>query len=195
MDHFYRQYLDAPVDRRNTDCEKWDFCERVFGRADVLPLWVADMDFPTAPCVVEAMEARLKHPVFGYTDSSAKERAAEIGWIRRRYGMEIEPEWILFSPGVVDSVFFCVRALTEPGDGVLIQPPVYGPFKRAVDTFERRLIENPLGSDGERMGDGLRGPRARLSVRREDDDPLQPAQPRGPRLDARRALPRGGARR
>lgn len=153
MNSFYRDYLDAQTERRGTNCEKWDRRAEVFGRADVLPMWVADMDFPTVPAVVDALVARAKHPIYGYTENTAAEKAAEVGWIRRRYGMEVDPEWILYSPGVVDSIFFCVRALTEAGDGVLIQPPVYGPFYRAVELFDRRLVENPLrqGADGWEM--------------------------------------------
>ena len=143
MDSFYRAYLDAETDRSGTNCEKWDRCEEVFGRADVIPMWVADMDFPTVPAVAEALVERAKHPIYGYTENGAAERAAEVAWIRRRYGLEVDPDWILYSPGVVDSLFFCVRALTRPGDKVLIQPPVYGPFYRAVELFERTLVTNP----------------------------------------------------
>lgn len=144
MNSFYREYLDVPVERRGTNCEKWDRCEKYFGRADLIPMWVADMDFPTAPQVAEAVAQRAKHPIYGYTENTSAERAAEVGWIARRYGLQIDPEWILYSPGVVDSIFFCVRALSEKGDRILIQPPVYGPFFRAVSLFERTLVECPL---------------------------------------------------
>lgn len=153
MDQFYREYLDAPMDRSGTNCEKWDRCAEVFGRADVIPMWIADMEFPTEPAVVDALTARAKHPIYGYTENGAAERKAEAGWLRRRHGLEIDPEWILYSPGVVDSIFFCVRALTDMQDKILIQPPVYGPFFRAVRLFERTLVENPLrfGENGWEM--------------------------------------------
>ena len=144
MNSFYREYLDAEVDRRGTNCEKWDRCQKVFGRADLLPMWVADMDFRTAPAIAEAIAKRAEHAIYGYTENSAEEKRAEQGWLKRRYGLDVEADWILYSPGVVDSIFFCVRALTEAGDGVVIQPPVYGPFFRAVKMFDRTLVENPL---------------------------------------------------
>lgn len=144
MDDFYRQYLDAEIERRGTNCEKWDRCGTYFGRDDLLPLWVADMDFPTVPAVVQALVERAQHPIYGYTENGKAEKEAEVGWMRRRYALEVQPDWILYSPGVVDSLFFCVRALTKPGDSILIQPPVYGPFYRAVKLFDRTLVENPL---------------------------------------------------
>lgn len=144
MNTFYRQYLDSPFDRSGTHCVKWDGCAAQFGRSDVLPMWVADMDFPTVPAVSEALVKRAQHAVYGYTDDTAAEKQAEIGWLKRRYGLEESPEWILYSPGVVDSIHFCIRALTEEKDKILIQPPVYGPFYRAVEIFDRELVLNPL---------------------------------------------------
>lgn len=144
MNRFYREYLDAEVDRRGTNCEKWDRCQENFGRADLLPMWVADMDFRTAPAIAEAIAKRAEHAIYGYTENSAEEKRAEQGWLKRRYGLDVEADWILYSPGVVDSIFFCVRAMTEPGDAIVIQPPVYGPFYRAIQLFERTLVENPL---------------------------------------------------
>jgi len=153
MNSFYREYLDAEIDRSGTNCEKWDRCGEHFGREGLLPMWVADMDFPTVPAVAQAIAERAKHPIYGYTENAAAEKQAEVGWIERRYGLKIDPEWILYSPGVVDSIFFCVRALTNEGDGILIQPPVYGPFYRAVEIFGRRLVENRLvyGENGWEM--------------------------------------------
>ncbi|MBQ8507083.1 MAG: PatB family C-S lyase [Clostridia bacterium] len=144
MNEFYREYLDAEVDRRGTNCEKWDKCQEHFGRADVIPMWVADMDFRTVPAISEALVKRAQHAIYGYTENAAEEKAAEAGWLKRRYGLEIDPEWILYSPGVVDSIFFCVRSMTEKGDKILVQPPVYGPFYRAVQLFGRELVENRL---------------------------------------------------
>ena len=149
MNEFYREYLDAYVDRSGTHCEKWDGCAGKFGRADVLPMWVADMDFRTVPAVTEALVERAQHGVYGYTANAAEEKQAEAGWLKRRYNLDANPDWILYSPGVVDSIFFCVRALTEKGDKILIQPPVYGPFYRAVEIFERELVLNPLLRTGE----------------------------------------------
>lgn len=144
MNSFYREYLDAETNRMGTNCEKWDHCGKYFGKEGLLAMWVADMDFPTVPAVAQAIAERAQHPIYGYTDNSEAEKQAEVNWIARRYGLKIDPEWILYSPGVVDSIFFCVRALTNPGDKIIIQPPVYGPFFRAVEIFDRALVENSL---------------------------------------------------
>ena len=139
-----RDYLDAPVDRHGTNCEKWDMLGKYYGRDDLIAMWVADMDFRTVPQVREALVKRAEHAIYGYTDDSAAEREAEVGWLERRHGLKVEPDWIQYSPGVVDSLFFCVEALTQPEDAVLVQPPVYGPFYQAVNLYGRRLVESPL---------------------------------------------------
>ena len=139
-----RTYLDTPIDRRGTNCEKRDQLARYFGRGDLLAMWVADMDFRTVPQVREALMRRADHAIYGYTDDSDRERAAEAGWLERRHGLRVETDWILYSPGVVDSIFFCVDALTGPEGAVLIQPPVYGPFYRAAELFNRKLVTSPL---------------------------------------------------
>ena len=146
-----REYLDAACSRVGTHCEKWDGMDRVFGRGDLIAMWVADMDFPTVPAVRDALIKRAEHAIYGYTENGEEERQAEMEWLLGRHGIRVEPEWILSSPGVVDSLFFCVRALTGAGDRILIQPPVYGPFYRAVQLFERELVKSPLMKD-EAMG-------------------------------------------
>lgn len=153
MNKFYRTFFDTPVNRQGTHCEKIGACEEVFGRKDILPMWVADMDFRTVPAVTEALVRRAEHGVFGYTANPHEEKQAEIGWLKRRYGLGVGEEDILYSPGVVDSIFFAVRAFTQKGDKILIQTPVYGPFYRAVDLFERTMVKNPLihDEDGWRM--------------------------------------------
>ena len=145
--------LDAPMNRVGTNCEKWDNLEKHFGRPDLLAMWVADMDFPTVPEVQVALIERAKHPVYGYTDNTDAERAAEVGWLARRHSLEVDPEWILYSPGVVDSIFFAIRALTGPDDAVLVQPPVYGPFFSGPELFNRPVVQSPLKleADGWRM--------------------------------------------
>lgn len=148
-----RAYLDAPMNRVGTHCEKWDGLKKHFGRDDLTAMWVADMDFPTVPQVRDALVRRAEHAVYGYTENGEADRQAEVGWLKRRHGLEVDPEWILYSPGVVDSLFFCVSALTKESEGVLVQPPVYGPFYRAAELFGRPLVKNPLinGADGWRM--------------------------------------------
>ncbi len=153
MNEAMRAYLDAPMDRRGTHCEKWDYLGRYFGRDDLIAMWVADMDFPTVPQVTEALIERAKHPVYGYTDNGEADRGAEADWLLRRHGLAVDADWILYSPGVVDSIFFCVSAFTAPGDAILVQPPVYGPFYQAVKLHGRRLVTSPLvnGQDGWHM--------------------------------------------
>ena len=148
-----RAYLDAPIDRHGTHCEKWDMLGHFFGRNDLLAMWVADMDFRTVPQVKEAILRRAEHAIYGYTDNSAEERDAEAGWLWRRHGLKVEIDWILYSPGVVDSIFFCVSSLTGPEDAVLIQTPVYGPFFRAAELYDRKLVTSPLirGESGWQM--------------------------------------------
>ena len=153
MNEAMRAYLDAPMDRRGTHCEKWDGLKRNFGRDDLIAMWVADMDFPTVPEVRDALVARASHPIYGYTDNGEEDRRAEAEWLKRRHGLDVDEGWILYSPGVVDSIFFCVGAFTGPDDAILIQPPVYGPFYQAAKLHGRRLVFNPLvrGADGWRM--------------------------------------------
>lgn len=152
-------YFDAEIDRTGTFCEKWDARERVFGRGDVLPMWVADMDFACAPQIVEALRARAEHPIYGYTQDAGENRAAEAAFLKRRFGLEVDPEWILPSPSVVDSMLFALRAFTRAGERVLIQPPVYGPFRETIVRAGRVAVESPLleGEAGYEMDfDGLK---------------------------------------
>ncbi len=153
MTEAMRAYLDTPVERRGTHCEKWDGLKRYFGRDDLIAMWVADMDFRTVPEVAEALVERAGHAIYGYTETGEKDRSAEAAWLLRRHGLEVKTDWILYSPGVVDSIFFCVGVLTGPDDTLLIQPPVYGPFYRAAKLFERKLVTSPLvkTEDGWRM--------------------------------------------
>ena len=156
MNEAMRSYLDAPMDRRGTHCEKWDGLGRYFGRDDLIAMWVADMDFPTVPQVVDALVERAKHPIYGYTDNGEADRRAEADWLLRRHALPVDADWILYSPGVVDSIFCCVAAFTGPDDAILIQPPVYGPFYQAAKMYGRRLVTNPLvnGEDGWHMDFG-----------------------------------------
>ena len=137
-------YFDAVIDRAGTACEKWDGRAEVFGRANVIPLWVADMDFACAPEIVEALKARAAHPIYGYTQDDPENRMAEVRFLQRRFGLTVEPDWILQSPSVVDSMLFSLYALTREGERVLIQPPVYGPFRETILRAGREVAESPL---------------------------------------------------
>lgn len=136
--------FDREIDRHGTDCEKYDACERLFGRADITPLWVADMDFAAPPAVLAALQARLAHGVLGYTDAPARLRHVIRDWCQQRHGWAPDPDTLLVTPGVVPSLFACVQAFSQPGDGVIIQTPVYPPFAHAVQRNGRRLLQNPL---------------------------------------------------
>lgn len=136
--------FDRLLDRTNTDCEKWDSLIELFGRDDVTPLWVADMDFASPRAVVSALVERAQHPTYGYTFASRSLREAAAGWVERRYGWEISADWIVTSPGVVPGLAISVLAYTEPGDGVIVQSPVYPAFFEVVEGNGRRLLNNEL---------------------------------------------------
>ena len=158
MERAFFEGFDRGIDRRNTYCEKWDFNEKIFGRADVLPMWVADMDFASPDCVREALTLRASHGAYGYTEYTRPLSQAVCDWMRARHGLEAEPEWTLYSPGVVDSILFALKAVTEPGDRVVAQPPVYGSFFRMIARAGCETVRNPLieTGDGWRMDfDGL----------------------------------------
>ncbi|EMP54808.1 class I and II aminotransferase [Marinobacter santoriniensis NKSG1] len=136
--------FDEPLSREQTHSVKFDARKAVFGREDVVPVWVADMDFPAPEAVTEALSRRAKHPVYGYTLFPDSLYAAMIDWFRERHGWTIEREWILMAPGVVPSLHAACLAYAGPGDGVIIQPPVYPPFFSSIRLTGRTVIENPL---------------------------------------------------
>jgi cystathionine beta-lyase len=136
--------FDELIDRTNTDCIKYDARTNFFGNPDVLPLWVADMDFKTPDFIVDAIKRRAEHEIFGYTFRADSYNQSIVNWLKRRHNWEIKPEWISFSPGVVAGLTLAVEAFSKAGDGVIIQPPVYFPFFDSVKGTGRELIENPL---------------------------------------------------
>lgn len=140
--------FDEVLNRRGTGSLKWDACRRFFGADGVLPMWVADMDFRTVPAVVEAIRARAADGVFGYSLSPDTFYDNTISWFCRRYGWKTKREWILGSPGVVPAIAAAILAFTKPGDGVLIQTPVYYPFRESIIGLGRRVVENPLLPEG-----------------------------------------------
>jgi cystathionine beta-lyase len=130
--------------REGTNCVKWDMRETYFGKKDVLPLWVADMDFETPDFIFNRIKERLNHPVLGYTFRPESFNEAFINWAKKRYNWEINPKWMSFSPGVVAAVTLAVQGFTEPDDEVIVQPPVYFPFFTCVEGSGRKLIHNQL---------------------------------------------------
>lgn len=141
--------FDTYIDRIGTDCEKYEDTKSVFGTDKIIPLWIADMDFATADFIVEAMEQRMKHPIFGYTFRPQCYFDAICGWVKRHSGWEVETPWIAFAPGVVAGVTFGMLCCTKEGDGVVIQPPVYHPFERTIRYNHRTVLNNPLIQDPE----------------------------------------------
>ena len=130
--------FDAVVDRRNTGSLKWDVSEHE------LPMWVADMDFPTAPAIRSALERRVAHGVFGYSIVPDEWADAYIGWWRERHQFQMERDWLIFCTGVVPAISSAVRKLTTPGENVLIQTPVYNIFFNSIVNNGRNVLESPL---------------------------------------------------
>ncbi len=139
--------FDQPLSRENTGAVKYDARKAVFGREDVIPLWVADMDFAAPDAVVAALEQRARHPAYGYTLYPDTVYDAMIHWYKERHQWQIERDWILLVPGVVPSLHAAAMAFSSPGDGIIIQPPVYPPFFSAIRKTGRQVIENPLVED------------------------------------------------
>ena len=137
--------FDHPVERRGTASFKWDGAEAAFGRGDVIPLWVADMDFPCAPEILEAFEARIRHGVMGYTIRTPGYLEAVRGWFRSRHGWEVPEEHLAFAPpGVIFAVNVLIDILTKPGDRIVMQTPNYDALMSSVTEGGRILAENPL---------------------------------------------------
>lgn len=135
--------FDTPIDRRGTHSLKWDIEE------NALPMWVADMDFPAAPEIREALEKRLAHGVFGYSIIPEEWYDTYIGWWRERHGFEMEKDWLIFCTGVVPAISSMVRKLTTPAEKVVIQTPVYNIFFNSILNNGRQVLESPLAYDGE----------------------------------------------
>ena len=141
--------FDELVERRGTDSVKVDGVKFFFGRDDLMPLWVADMDFRTPPFVLEAVEQRNRKGVLGYTFAPREWKKSVVSWLNLRFGWEVEKPWIQNVPGVVPGMALALLCYTKPGDAVLIQPPVYHPFFEIVEHNGRLLRQNPLVFDGE----------------------------------------------
>jgi cystathionine beta-lyase len=148
--------FDREINRKGTNSVKWEFIKQGDGLlyreepddsssgARLLPMWVADMDFPCPEPVAEALVARAQHRLFGYTSPTDSYYNAVVSWMKKRHGWEIEPEWISTTPGVVPALNMLVKTYISPGDKVLIQTPVYYPFNKAVENNDGMLITNPL---------------------------------------------------
>lgn len=136
--------FDTVPNRRGTNCFKYDFAREMGMPEDVLPLWVADMDFPTAPAVLERLHALVEHGIFGYTGVKDAYFSAVHNWYAQRFGWETQRSWLVTTPGVVFAIAIAIRAFTQKGDAILIQQPVYYPFANKVTENDRQLVVNPL---------------------------------------------------
>ena len=132
--------FDKVYNRRGTECVKWD----IFKDEELLPMWIADMDFEAPAPIYNAFIKRANHHIYAYSRLSQGYYDAVINWMQRRHNFHIEKDWIVFTPGVVVALTLGVQAVTEPGDEVMILSPVYGPFRGATTACGRNLVESPL---------------------------------------------------
>ncbi len=142
--------FDEIVPREGTNCVKYDLREKYFKSPDVLPLWVADADFKTPDFIVDAIKERAGHEIYGYTFQAESYFTAITGWMKRQHNWNVSRDWISFSPGVVAGITIAIQTFSKPGDGVVVQPPVYFPFFDCVKGTKRKIIENPLRLENNR---------------------------------------------
>ncbi len=142
--------FDEKINRKNTDCLKFDFAKRRGMPEDVLPLWVADMDFKTSSLILDEIHKRVDHGIFGYTETQEKYFESVAGWLLKHHNMSIKQNWLVKTPGIVFALAMAVKAYTKEQDAVLIQQPVYYPFTEVIEDNNRMVISNDLvlGDDG-----------------------------------------------
>ena len=136
--------FDKIIDRTNNFSAKWSEMNKNFGTNNLLPMWVADMDFLTAPCVMEALKDRLEQGIFGYTTRPSSYNESIVNWLDNRFSWKINQEWLMFSPAVITSISLLIQNLTQKNDKIMIQEPVYSPFHSIVESNERSLVISPL---------------------------------------------------
>lgn len=136
--------FDTVIDQKGTNSVKYDFTDQWKMPEDVLPMWVADMDFPAAPEILERLGEVLRHGIFGYSEGKEEYFRAVAGWYGQRFGWEVKEKWLVKTPGVVFAIAMAIRSLTKEGDAVLIQQPVYYPFSAVIKDNHRVLVNNAL---------------------------------------------------
>lgn len=141
--------FNHPIDRRGTHCVKFDVLKDMYGRDDLLSLWVADMDFATPDFIIEAIKKRLEHPILGYPVQYDGYWQSVMDWIESHHGWRVEREWMRYIPGIVKGIGMVVNAFTQPGDKIIIQPPVYHPFRLVPEHNGREIVMNPLRREGD----------------------------------------------
>ncbi|WP_213974638.1 MalY/PatB family protein [Tepidanaerobacter acetatoxydans] len=136
--------FDTVIERSGNYSSKWDELKKMFGRDDLLPMWVADMDFMSPQPVVDALVERAKQGIYGYTSRPESYFESVARWMKKRHNWDAKTEWMIYTPGVVPALSFIINAFTYPGDKVLVQQPVYYPFFRVIEDNGRRIVNNPL---------------------------------------------------
>lgn len=136
--------FDRMENRRGTNSYKWDQSKKLFGREDILPLWVADMDFQSPPAVVKALTARAQEGMYGYSFSDDAYRESIVNWYARRHDWTIEQDWLTDTPGIVPALSLAVELFSNPGDAVILQSPVYYPFYDVIRMNDRKIARNEL---------------------------------------------------
>ena len=141
--------FNVPIDRRGTHCVKLDALKDMYGRDDLLSLWVADMDFATPDFIIDALKRRLDHPVLGYPVQYDGYWQSVVDWIYNHHGWQVQREWMRYIPGIVKGIGMVVNVFTQPGDKIIIQPPVYHPFRLVPEHNGRDIVMNPLRREGD----------------------------------------------
>ena len=141
--------FNAPIDRRGTHCVKFDALKDMYGRDDLLSLWVADMDFATPDFIIDALKRRLDHPVLGYPVQYDGYWQSVVNWIYNHHGWQVQREWMRYIPGIVKGIGMVVNVFTQPSDKIIIQPPVYHPFRLVPEHNGREIVMNPLRREGD----------------------------------------------
>ena len=136
--------FDELIERRGTHAIKYEAMQELWGRTDLIPMWVADMDFRTPPFILNALRRRMEHEIFGYTAPGDSYFRSIIEWVGRRYGMTARQEDIHYIPGIVPGIHHALCALSEKGDKIMIQPPVYHPFRQVIEGTGRVPVCSPL---------------------------------------------------
>lgn len=142
--------FDRIIDRTHTHSVKWDYREKIFGKRDILPMWVADMDFSCAPEILQNLRDWVNHGVFGYTAHSREYFEGIVRWLNEKHQWKVKKSWIMTTPGVIPGISMALQSFSMPGDQVVIQPPVYKPFFESVKNNGRKLVLNDLSFDGSR---------------------------------------------
>ena len=138
--------FDTIIDRSNNFAAKWSEMDKKYGTNDLIPMWVADMDFKADPCIIDALRNRLEQGIYGYTTRPNSYNESIVNWVSRRFRWNIKSEWLVFSPGVIPAISILIQELTNEGDKIMIQEPVYSPFNSVVKDNKRELVISPLNT-------------------------------------------------